>query len=80
MSESEPESECEICQHPFDPHAMIATTGNPLDGGVMLCPDPGCMCFATWSAPGSDGRTQVVLPDAEELAAMRAFIQGMHLN
>jgi hypothetical protein len=40
---------CQQCQHLFDPHRVIATTGDPMEGGVMVCDVPECMCFSTWS-------------------------------
>lgn len=76
---------CERCEHPVDPHALLATTGNPLQGGIMLCPVPGCQCFATWSTaygpehhpvvPGT-GRDDVYVPPPAEIDELRATIQG----
>jgi hypothetical protein len=63
---------CEQCGHPFDPHALIATTGEPRDGGVMLCPIPGCECYATW---GLDGGPATHVPDRAEVAALREQVQ-----
>lgn len=40
---------CDLCGHLFDPHAVVATTGNPMDGGIILCPEKGCTCYSTWS-------------------------------
>jgi hypothetical protein len=42
---------CSQCGHLNDPHLMVATTGDPLDGGARLCPEEGCECFATWNVP-----------------------------
>ncbi|HTJ39507.1 MAG TPA: hypothetical protein VL738_40285 [Dactylosporangium sp.] len=64
--------ECEQCKHPFDPHALIATTGNAQDGGIMLCPVPGCECYATWGV--SDGPAKHV-PDRFDVAALRERLQ-----
>jgi hypothetical protein len=72
--------ECEQCGDPLDDHAMIPTAGDPREGGVMLCPVPGCLCLATWSVPPFSERGAVLVPDLEELAAMRAFVQKVHLN
>lgn len=38
---------CEQCHHPSGPHYMIAP-GDPLQGGIMVCPSQDCACFATW--------------------------------
>lgn len=41
---------CTRCEHPEGPHKMVAP-GDPLQGGVMLCPVEGCECFGTWGVP-----------------------------
>jgi hypothetical protein len=66
------EESCMQCGHPFDPHAMIATSGVPADGGIMLCPVVDCECFATW---GLDNGPAKVVPDRFEVAAIRERIQ-----
>lgn len=66
------------CGHPFDEHVLYATGSTPMDGGVMLCPVQGCMCFSTWSAPfvKESKRTDIRVPDVDELAAMREVLQS----
>jgi hypothetical protein len=66
---------CEECEHPGDDHSLIPTGLTPLDGGVMLCPTPGCRCFSTWSY-GAGTQDMIRLPDEAELAAMRAIVQA----
>lgn len=39
---------CEQCGHNQDPHHVIAP-GNPLDGGIMVCQNMDCSCFATFA-------------------------------
>ncbi len=63
---------CGQCGHPFDPHAVIATTGEPTDGGIMLCPVVGCECYATW---GMNGGPAKWIPDRAEVAALRESVQ-----
>jgi hypothetical protein len=64
--------QCQQCGHPFDPHAIIATTGEHLDGGIVLCPEPGCECFMTW---GENGMPPVHVPGPEEIAQLRRTVQ-----
>jgi hypothetical protein len=63
---------CQQCRHAFDPHVMVATTGEAADGGVMLCPVPGCECYGTW---GLDGGPTARIPDRFEVAALREQVQ-----
>ena len=42
---------CPQCQHPFDPHILVAM-GAPQDGGFILCPVEGCNCIGTWDVKG----------------------------
>lgn len=67
------DADCKQCQHPFDPHAVIATTGDPAEGGIMLCPEPECLCFSTWGMAG--GQTKWV-PDAAEIDRLRRKVQA----
>jgi hypothetical protein len=69
------EEMCPQCGHASDPHALIATTGDPSDGGIMLCPVVGCECFATW---GIDGGPAKLVPDRAAIAALRE--QTQHQN
>lgn len=70
---------CGICDHDFDPHAVIATSvgpdginTDPRKGGIIICQERGCLCFATWSLPGLRGRKEnVEVPDEEELTTIR---------
>jgi hypothetical protein len=61
------------CPHPMDPHAMIPTDGDPMHGGIMLCPEPGCECFSTWSGGGST--RPVIVPDPDYIADLRKGLQ-----
>ena len=70
---TEPEKTCQQCAHDFGPHSMIATTGNPMDGGIMLCPEPGCVCFSTWGAQGGPAK---YIPDRFELEEIREYVQA----
>jgi hypothetical protein len=63
---------CEPCGHLFDPHVLIATTGEPADGGVMFCPVEGCECVATW---GMEGGPAKYVPSPEEIASLRMWVQ-----
>ncbi|WP_155374986.1 hypothetical protein [Catellatospora vulcania] len=64
---------CAQCGHPFDPHALVTTADDPADGGIMLCPVPGCECFSTW---GMEGMPTVRVPDRFEIASIREKIQA----
>ncbi|MFP2909157.1 hypothetical protein ACLESD_29770 [Pyxidicoccus sp. 3LFB2] len=64
---------CELCGHLFDPHAVVATTGAPEDGGIILCPVPGCRCYRTW---GFNGAPTVREPDEAEVAELRRTLQS----
>ena len=44
---------------------MVATSDNPLDGGIALCPHPRCRCFATWAIGFRSLPTN--LPDEEAI-------------
>lgn len=58
---------------------MVATTGDPKDGGVVLCPVQGCACYSTWSPswPGKDTSTPPVhVPDRFELEMLREHVQS----
>lgn len=63
------------CGHLFDPHVLIATTGDPMEGGIGLCPEDGCPCFSTWSTRGRPPETVHMLPD-DMVAQLRADIQA----
>ena len=59
---------CWLCGHPYPPHSLIATTTEPTEGGIILCPVPGCDCLSTW------GPVQKIPADAE-VAALREELQ-----
>lgn len=59
-------SACEQCGHDADPHKVI-TPGNPLNGGIMLCQDDDCPCFATFSVHGGQ------LEDADPCGFCRSY-------
>jgi hypothetical protein len=76
-SPDEPESlregdGCADCGHPFDPHAVVTTGENPLEGGIILCPE--CDCYGTWSTPLTQG--PIVEPTPEELRDIREQVFG----
>jgi hypothetical protein len=62
---------CEKCGHLFGPHQVIALTGNPLEGGIILCPD--CGCLGTW-AVGDNQPPE--LPAPEIIEQIRQQIRG----
>lgn len=67
---------CYQCHHDFNPHKMVATTGDPIDGGVIICQVKGCKCFSTWAVPQAGGsRERVFVPDEIELAEIRRQMQ-----
>jgi len=49
MAEPDP---CEVCEHPFDPHVLLAL--EPSEGGIIRCPEEDCECESTWSPSGVD--------------------------
>lgn len=63
---------CPQCGHPDGPHALVATTGDPMDGGIMICPVAGCWCYHTW---GVEGREAKRVPNPDETERIRAMIQ-----
>lgn len=64
--------DCEQCHHPADPHAVVATTGDPMEGGIILCPTKNCFCFATWAV--GDGVPFV--PEMPAIQEYRDFLQA----
>lgn len=70
---------CQQCAHLYEPHSLVAVTGNPMDGGIILCPEPGCVCYSTWSVPeavGGRGKQDIPTPDRFELERIREVIQS----
>ena len=65
---------CEQCPHPDGGHLIVAIYEDPLAGGVRLCPEGECQCFATWSVQGFP-RPQ--LDKAQWLAAREEILAGM---
>lgn len=49
-----PGETCSQCPHPFDDHLVIATTDDPLAGGVIICPVRDCDCHGTWDIKHPD--------------------------
>jgi hypothetical protein len=66
---------CEECGHVWGQHDLIATKGDPNEGGIILCPDPGCRCYQTWSVDGKP-KSSVYQPPTDEVDLIRADIQG----
>lgn len=71
---------CTSCSHSFDAHSVIATTGDPLGGGVILCPVRGCQCYATWApavrGESTSGADVDYIPDRLEIERLREWLQG----
>lgn len=63
------------CGHKWGSHDLVATGLDVTDGGVTICPHPGCLCYSTWSTEGK-GRESVREPSPAELAEIRADCQG----
>lgn len=68
-----PSSPCASCGHPVPTHRVIATTGDPRQGGIVLCPEFGCRCYAEW-ALGID-ESPAFVPDPDQVDSFRAFMQ-----
>jgi hypothetical protein len=64
---------CQDCGHAYDEHVLVSD-GDPLLGGVILCPERGCACVATWSVPQSGWR-HVSVPDESTLRELRDHVQ-----
>jgi len=80
VEEGEP---CGKCTHPFDIHALIATTGDPLEGGIILCPVKDCECYATWGCAITGDKTSPPpkrIPDRFEIANLRESLQERHAD
>lgn len=61
---------CAQCGHPFNPHVVVATSGDPLAGGLIFCPD--CDCVSTWGV--NNDRPPMPAPDV--VAAFRKAVLG----
>lgn len=79
---TEPAEACTRCGCPAGPHNLVTTGPDPLHGGVILCPTPGCDCYATWSVSASVRELHPEIPehpripDQEEIASLRAMVQA----
>jgi hypothetical protein len=64
---------CGQCGDDFGEHSLIKTTGDVMDGGVVICPRRNCMCYSTWSPhyPGQEAFVPKDIPTEEELAGFR---------
>jgi hypothetical protein len=68
---------CPPCGHPVDPHAVIVTGADYSQGGIMLCPEPGCPCLLTWSTPDSGVSGDAVrMPSPARVQALRDRLQS----
>lgn len=63
---------CPRCPHLFEPHIVVATTGDPMQGGVIICQVKNCGCFATW---GADGKPTEFVPNPEQVDLIRDDLQ-----
>lgn len=69
---------CQQCGDDFDGHAVIMTTDEPpLVGGIVLCPEPGCTCFSTWSKNGENAE-RIHVPDENQIAQLRQAVQEVY--
>lgn len=66
---------CRHCPHPNGPHVLLNFTGDFRDGGIRLCPHPGCPCYTTWGV-GANSDPPAQLPTKEEIQQMREDIQA----
>lgn len=64
--------DCKLCGHPFNPHVLVATMHTPEHGGLIFCPEPGCLCESTWSL---ENRELPYIPDPDTVTGLRAMIQ-----
>lgn len=69
------EQTCETCGHLADPHVLVVTGASPVDGGIMLCPEAGCLCFSTWSTSLGPEEIDVVVPSMDEVEKLREWFQ-----
>lgn len=69
------EGKCKICPHDFAPHVLIPTKNDPMEGGILLCPEKGCDCFGTWDVPPFSTKEDVVIPTDDEIAKLREMFQ-----
>jgi hypothetical protein len=67
---------CDRCQHLMDPHVVVATGEALEDGGIILCPEPACSCWASWCPPGMDS-ADIRIPDLMETDELRRTIQHL---
>lgn len=67
---------CLQCAHNFDNHVLMSLDSEELfdNGGVILCPSPGCECYSTFSLP--ENKHKMMLPDRFSLALLRERIQS----
>lgn len=56
---------CGQCGHPFDPHVLVAVNGDPTLGGIILCPQAECRCYATYGFGRNSERPMVALTQDE---------------
>jgi hypothetical protein len=49
MPTSDTPEKCEQCGHDWDPHIFVNSTGDPADGGIIVCPRKDCDCYSTFS-------------------------------
>lgn len=69
MTEFDP---CPRCGHDFNLHPMAVLLDDPMDGGVIVCQEAGCMCKATWSVAG---RPEPLMPPEDVLDQVRAQVR-----
>lgn len=56
---------CPHCPHSFDAHKIIAP-GDPLQGGLTMCPVWHCTCWGTWDVRGQHRDGGPVEPEQPE--------------
>ncbi len=83
MSDHQAGDLCAQCGHASGSHCFVATSNkpgasmpDPLLGGIRLCPEPQCQCFATWSPSHPDLPTITPwVPPRDEIEYLREQIQ-----
>lgn len=50
MRTDQSDEPCQVCQHSFDQHKLIAR-GTPIQEGFIVCPEEGCYCLTSFDVP-----------------------------
>lgn len=49
--------DCRECDHVFADHMLLNRSGDPFDGGDLVCPYDGCRCVSTLSISSGAAET-----------------------